>query len=131
MKNNGFPGLFIAAQQSDEYLALDGSCIELGVDAYIQFQPSFASFNPIHKLFRKTKGLSLIYYLARKLRRNCRVLDYDDVWEKILAFTPKDPRLIAGAFTGWDNSPRRSRTGLILSYGYAYLEALRDALQSQ
>ena len=176
VKNNGLPGLFIAAQYP-EYLQMDGTCADLGVDAYIQNQPSFATFNPLINILRTVKLLAPVYYLARKLRRQCRIIDYDDIWEKILAFRNNDPRFIAGAFKDWDNSPRRRRTGSLYRgvtpekfgaymrrlvqkvrneynfqyiflnswnewcessyiepderYGYAYLEALHDALSLQ
>lgn len=58
------------------------------------------------KLFNKT--LSELY--LRKVRR----MSYDDVWEKCINRIPKDPKRVAGAFVGWDNTPRRGTKGLVL-----------------
>ena len=104
------------------------------------------------------------------------VRDYDADWEQLLRYPVTDRRMIAGAFTDWDNTAR-NRNGLVYAgaepekfgaymkrladkvkqeytspyifinawnewaegaylepdekYGYAYLEALRDALTAE
>jgi hypothetical protein len=195
VKSNGFPGIIIAVQNAvffDEY----GELKDFGVDAYIQFEPLFCTWGwPNIDASRKKRILKKILdHLGllkpiRKIRRkltmksepeppetpSLSVLDYDEAWEKILSFIPTDKRMIAGAFTDWDNTPRKA-TGVVFQgaspekfgeymkrllknvhekyarqyifldawnewgegaylepderYGYAYLEALRNALNS-
>lgn len=48
------------------------------------------------------------YYL--KVRK----LNYDNVWEGILNSKPVSGKYIAGAFVGWDNTPRRTNKGEVI-----------------
>ena len=191
IKARGFPGVFLAIQwPSFMYMTHEGEdFMNYGNDAYIQFEPLFCnSMNrrlkkPIKSLsvrsaIKKVLGAIGLLTPYRKIRdilhpQKLRIINYDKKWEQVLAYTPEDSRLMAGAFPGWDNTPRR-KTGVAIHestpekfgqymrrlvqkvrseyafpyvfinawnewgegaylepderYGYAYLEALKDAL---
>lgn len=56
--------------------------------------------NTIEKIHRKIHGLPIIY-------------DYDAVWERILKRNPKHSNIMPGAFTSWDNTPRKGKDGVV------------------
>ena len=43
-------------------------------------------------------------------------MDYSQVWERILERDPVDEKRIPGAFSGWDNTPRKGKHGLVLTH---------------
>ena len=120
VKSNGFPGIFIAAQHPTFFDIGKHKSVDMPIDAYIYYQPLFSAYTFPSAKNRLKAVLSNLYLLdaARELKqmlvnsfgKKLEVLDYDTVWEHILAETHNDPRFIAGAFTDWDNTPRR-KTG--------------------
>ncbi|MCR4587914.1 MAG: glycoside hydrolase family 99-like domain-containing protein [Lachnospiraceae bacterium] len=45
------------------------------------------------------------------------IMQYTDVWDKILKRIPTDDKRIPGAFTGWDSTPRKGEHGLVVEGG--------------
>lgn len=43
------------------------------------------------------------------------LMEYSQVWERILERKPVDEKRIPGAFSGWDNTPRKGKHGLVLT----------------
>ena len=66
----------------------------------LPFQRLFHYSFDVHKHFRPKRGL--------------HVVNYDQVWKRILKEKRQDARIIAGAFVDWDNSPRYGSAGLIV-----------------
>lgn len=192
VKENGFPDVKLIVQFPKFYF--DGAKLDL-FDAYVQFEPKFIQDamrdeqrSGLKKGVKKallSLGLNSIVERAEaaltKKHTNGKapeltVRDYDEDWEAIVNYRVNDPRLIAGAFTDWDNTARNKRgllykgadpnkfkdyMGRLVSkvrkeysspyifinawnewaegaylepdekYRYAYLEALKDALESK
>lgn len=192
VRENGYPGVKLIVQYPKYYF--DGANLGL-FDGYVQFEPRFiqdyAQAQTRSALKRQVKALMLTCGLrtwVEKLERHLTkrkvgdrpakltVRDYDADWEQLLRYPVTDRRMIAGAFTDWDNTAR-NRNGLVYAgaepakfgaymkrladkvkqeytspyifinawnewaegaylepdekYGYAYLEALRDALTTE
>lgn len=75
----------------------------------------------IHHLGTKIRKILGNDFLKRKLNENCsdekkvrKLENYDDLWNRILKINPKDNNIIPGAFTDWDNTPRRKYNGKIV-----------------
>lgn len=62
-------------------------------------------FLTLGKIF-KTQKLSTIIFNQKLQRRN-----YDDDWKCILSHIPESSKCIPGAFTDWDNTPRKQMRG--------------------
>ncbi len=120
----GFPGIVLMAQYPRFYY--ENVSLDL-FDNYIQFQPLFLQTYEINKdrkkISKKLMEISIFLGLrdfAKKIRslfvkekkhNELEIRSYDDDWQRILDYTVKDKRLIAGAFPDWDNTPR-NRTGV-------------------
>lgn len=63
----------------------------------------------INCIFSKITTCSLSDYLL-----SVRKTPYDLVWKRILNYTPKDKKDVAGAFVNWDNTPRRGKSGRVI-----------------
>lgn len=87
-------------------------------------------FEPIYTKVDETKSLKarrnlflqnpLQYknYLIGKIKRffgikHGNILSYDYTWKSILSREPKRNNMIPGAFSGWDNTPRRGKEGTV------------------
>ena len=107
-KQNGFPGLtFVYQQYSYNHLTADtGDLFDYG----IEYQPGYIMekqrkynlgvitskvLHEITKFFHLPQNkISTIHY------------SYDAVWKDILNLSPKDEKMIPGAYVNWDNTPR-------------------------
>lgn len=65
--------------------------------------------NNLGKLF----GIDLLNVGQGIINRGNRPLSYDDAWECILTRRPVSKKSIPGAFTGFDNTPRRGKNAKI------------------
>ena len=127
--SKGFPGIVLACQHPEFYF--EGINLEV-FDNYVQFQPIFvqkaiayenATLKEKWKLNLKCILAKLglrevgkkiqrlgIQAVGKKDRVSIKIKQerrsFTDDFEKILSYEVKDKRLIAGAFTDWDNSPR-------------------------
>lgn len=110
-KEHGLNGLYIGYQH---HSAFNYDMDALGFDFGIEFEPMFT----IREIDReKSRRFGIIKraithpkWLYRKLREKClhesKVYDYDEIWKRIIARKPERSNLMAGAFCGWDNTPR-------------------------
>lgn len=132
VKENGFHGIKLIAQHPTFYF--DGANLEL-FEAFVQFEPGFIRayqadlqrnelFRTIKKALlnigcKKTVAHINHFLEKRKIKKGVikptfsklTIKDYDKDWTQILDYPVNDRRLIAGAFTDWDNTPR-NKTGL-------------------
>ena len=181
-RENGFDGIYFGYQYPESFQYNTG---KMGFDFGIKFEPLFTDAN-INKVY--LSKIAKINYaafhwkwafdkLANKIRRletDIVITDYDSIWNNILD-QDIEANIMPGAFTSWDNTPRRGRKAHIFwkaspqkfkkyftqlvkkyknsddgdlyifinawnewgegahlepdeRYGYAYLEAVRDAL---
>ena len=143
IKANGFPGIVIAAQSPGFFDFLNRRCFDLGVDAYIQFQPNFIysdlsvrKLSAVNRMKHKAKNFlkkslssTRLMYIMQRIRRSyntliyhdlsstknrCSIYNYDETWEGILSDRHEDKRLIAGAFKDYDDTPRRKNGRLYI-----------------
>lgn len=123
VKEEGFPDIKFAYQA---YIAPeDERVIKPFFDYHIRFQP----VNALHdiedsgnsrRLLRVMRFLNQIVYRVTKIELSdyllkIRKTEYDKVWKYILDFIPEDDKDIACAFVNWDNTPRRGRSGRVIT----------------
>ena len=99
------PGLFILTN----YDNMKGRFKE---DNYFVYQPSYSAWSVRSRWENRFER-----YLKIKPRLDSPVkylYDYNQVWEKILAFSKKKPDIIQGAFVRYDDTPRRGSKALII-----------------
>lgn len=117
---HGLPGIIIMSQSP--YFLLDKSFDKSRIDYEIEYQPGVANKlinQNEHKLLKKVRhkildvlekkfsiDLSGYGQNIRKKMENNQFPSYDDTWNKIISRKVDDDKLIPGAFTDWDNSPR-------------------------
>lgn len=92
----------------------------LDFDAYLNFEPmcTFEHYMGIfHPLKRKVLGrIKKIINKEFGLNFVEQKLSYDSLWEKILR-KEFNEHIYSGAFVDWDNTPRKSTRGLVISGG--------------
>ena len=117
-KNSGLKGLHIVSTIHGRSLKkIDGPLI----DAFARFEPMYTLIHSFPFLFRlrrffKRNILGKAFMKMDKFYPGLRNIDYDIINKKIekgLPFKTGKP-IYSGAFTGWDNTPRRGREGLIM-----------------
>lgn len=91
----------------------------------IEFQPSYAiadSRGKVKANIRK-EGYRILNWIQQNLKikvnmmpqPRLEILDYSRIWEFVIKRKPNNKKKIPGAFTGWDNTPRKGKAGLVLS----------------
>lgn len=113
-KKDGFPGICFMYQfknynhQKDK----DGDLFDFG----IEYQPVFSRWE-----YKKSFSF-IIQFMVNNIsdllkiksnRRNVICMDYDKEWKRVLKNKPRDEKMIPGAFTDWDNTPRHKNKGFI------------------
>lgn len=111
-RENGFDGMYFGFQHYDEY---QYDVMDKGFDFGIEFEPFFTVFEKYtHNQY--TYALKHPGFLMHKLREKILKLpscyDYDEIWKSILKRKPL-PGRVPGAFTGWDNTPRRGNKAAV------------------
>ncbi len=113
----GLPGLYVGYQDPNSFL-YDTSAFDFG----IEFEPNYTNFERGSR-FRSMQeklayGMKHWPWLAGKVRKKVHnlirrkvlhhsiITDYDETWQCILKREPMD-HVMPGAFTAWDNTPRR------------------------
>lgn len=108
----GFDGLYVGYQH---HSAFDYDMKEYGFDFGVEFEP----FYTVRELKKSISGKAskvgyalkhpkwLIRKLRAKLFNKPTIYDYDEIWERIINRRPEREGLVPGAFTSWDNTPRR------------------------
>ncbi len=112
-KKAGFKDLYVGYQYPK---CFDYDMTALGFDFGIEFEPVYTSD-------KKTTFQKIVYYsthpklaLARikyKVADYPSVLSYDDTWRSILKRKRNKTNIYPGAFTSWDNTPRRGKKATV------------------
>ena len=118
----GFDGICYAYQYI--YYDMDKKKDDSRFDYGIEFQPAYGIADS-----RGSKNAALrkhIYrilsYMQKKInisinlntKTNFERISYDVVWQNILKRCPNNDKKIPGAFSTWDNTPRKGHNGLIV-----------------
>ena len=107
----GFAGMYFGYQH---FSAFDADCESLGFDFGVEFEP-FYTVREIKKEIAAAGKLSyalhnpgwLLGKLKQKLLHTPIIYDYEEVWKRIVNRKPEKRTVMPGAFTAWDNTPRR------------------------
>ena len=118
-KEEGFSG-FIYMSQQVEFL-VNGSKNE-SIDYRIEYQPGYAEDHCDSSFGRNLNRFEemLLRLLNDKLNiptpkiKRLKIKSYDKIWRDIINHKPLDDRVIPGAFTGWDNTPRYKKYGKVI-----------------
>lgn len=121
-KKNGLKGIKFAYQYI--YFDMDKKKDDSRFSYGIEFQPSYAIADSRGKLkatIRK-KGYRLLNWIQQKMNikvemiseLKLEIMDYSKIWECVIKRKPNNNKKIPGAFTGWDNTPRKGNGGLVL-----------------
>ena len=73
---------------------------------------SFVEFEP-HYTLAQEDGISYWKWMESKDEEGKYVLDYDQVWSKIINRSADRQNIIPGAFVDWDNTARRGKEGTV------------------
>jgi len=120
-KTNGFDGIKVASQRFEK--PEKSKVLFDYLDYHIEYQPN-RCFEEIQKQSFIMKGLvSFQDYILktfnldlsfRKKKGKLIKYSFDDLWEQILKEKPISEKAIAGAFVGFDNTPRYKYRGRIV-----------------
>ena len=115
----------------DEMISYFGKrCQEIGFDGiytveyihpgnkelYSEKSDAVYEFEPRYSLFFDVSKLHLLKRFITKKREETEFESYDGVWKAILSRdrTYKSKTIISGCFSGWDNTARKGKKGLIV-----------------
>lgn len=106
-KEEGLHGISFIYQQRffDHQKDKGGELFDYG----IEYQPGYAmeeqkkSFGIV---IRKLLNVVVNRFKLRQTKLSTIIYDYDKTWQYILKMSPKDKKMIPGAFVDWDNTPR-------------------------
>lgn len=111
-QKNGFQGISYVYQQRFYNHQTDkaGYLFDYG----IEYQPGYA-MEPQKKTLNFISHQAF-NYIVNKLKwkqteRSSILYDYDKTWQDILQISPKDNKMLPGAFVDWDNTPRYKGQG--------------------
>lgn len=127
---NGFSGMIYTYQSANSFMAMSRKKDRL-------FDYSFEYVPPLVAWKKKSKTDLLMYRIRMSLGQFLRQINkglldkktpvkqnyansikiirkYEEEWDDVLSFKPKDNRTIPGAFVDWDNTPRYQRNGKVL-----------------
>lgn len=129
-RKNGLPGIKLIYQYVNYNHTQDknGDLFDYG----IEYQPAFVrkEQKKTFTMLRKKLKHEIIVRLKWKQTLSSTIaFDYDDTWKRILQLTPRDERMIPGAFVDWDNSPRHGKHGSVTA-GYS-AQKFKDYLTKQ
>lgn len=123
-KENGLRGIKFAYQYI--YFDMDKKKDDSRFSYGIEFQPSYAIADSRGKVMASIRknGYRFLNWIQQKLnikvnmvsQPRLEVLDYSRIWEFVLKRKPNNEKKIPGAFTGWDNTPRKGKAGLVLEH---------------
>lgn len=120
-RDEGFEGLTYAYQYI--YYDMDKKKDDSRFDYGIEFQPAYAIADSRGKLMANVRkyGFKFLSWMQKTLnirinmdQTKLEVMDYSQIWEYVLKRKPNNGKKIPGAFTGWDNTPRKGKAGLVL-----------------
>lgn len=120
---NDFSGICFAYQYI--YYDMDKKKDDSRFTYGIEFQPAYAIADSRGKLgatLRKN-AYRILSFLQKKLnininlnnKTNFETMEYSKVWQCILNRNPNNSKKIPGAFSMWDNTPRKGKNGLVVT----------------
>lgn len=118
---NGFDGIYWGYQHRS---AFDSKNCENIFDFGVEFEPFFTvreidiekenrylNFGFIGSVLKQAQFL--VWKLRKYILKTPILFDYDIIWQRIIEREPCRNNLYPGAFTSWDNTPRRGRNGSV------------------
>lgn len=102
----GFDGIYFGYQHHTAFLNKDVPNI---MDFGVEFEPWFT----VQELENQGYKENLVSRVIRKILGHPKLIDYDLVWNSIVNRPRNNKSVMPGAFTGWDNTPRRGKTGVV------------------
>lgn len=117
----GMKGISFAYQ--NYYFGMKKNRDDSRFDYGVEHQPAYAFSDNRNKLIMAVRqyGYKFLSWIQRTMHLKINMdvtkletMEYSDLWEKILKRIPTDEKRIPGAFTGWDNTPRKGAHGLVV-----------------
>ena len=117
----GFAGIAYAYQYT--YFGMDPNKDDSRFDYGIEFQPAYAIADSRGKTMARIRkrGYYFLKWVQKTLNirmtvniTRLEIMSYVQVWKYILNREPDDSKKIPGAFTRWDNTPRKGKAGLVI-----------------
>lgn len=113
---NGFAGIYFASQQKEFHI---NKCDDSRMKYKIEYSPSFAPYDMASKRQHIAEKIrrKIINFVEEKTKfsipktQKLSRVSYDDIWNAILKRQPDDDKMIPGALTDWDNTPRYGMRG--------------------
>ena len=116
-KAAGFNGISMAYQ--NYYFGMNKNRDDTRFDYGVEHQPAYAFADQRSKavMWVRQYGYKFLSMLQKRsgIKINMDItklelMEYSQVWERILERKPVDEKRIPGAFSGWDNTPRKARS---------------------
>lgn len=104
-KENGFSGIYWGMQHDSAFQHIDEMA---PFDIAVEFEPYYT----VNQMPNHGKQ-SFLQRAVKKIRRMPTIYNYDEIWKLIINRQPNQQCAAPGAFTSWDNTPRRGRKALI------------------
>lgn len=114
----GFNGVCFGFQHHSTF---ENESVVKKMDFGIEFEPWYTA-GEINK--RANKNILYLKYLKNRFLKQPNVYNYDDIWKEILNRPPLYSNIMPGAFTSWDNTPRKGANATI------FYEATPDKFQN-
>ena len=106
-KKDGFAGVYFVYQYKEKGI-LNTPTVYNGCNSF-RYEPQFSGW--ARKTFVEKLERKLLTFLGIKRKEGLKIYDYDKIWETILhdaqSNTGSTPNHIVGAFTSYDDTPRR------------------------
>lgn len=122
-KKVGLAGIAMAYQ--NYYFGMKKNRDDSRFDYGVEHQPAYAFADHRSRLIMwiRQYGYKFLSIVQRQtgIKINMDItklekMDYSQVWKRILEREPVDEKRIPGAFSGWDNTPRKGNHGLVLTH---------------
>ncbi|WP_133965443.1 glycoside hydrolase family 99-like domain-containing protein [Eubacterium limosum] len=117
---HGFSGIYWGYQHFSAY---DSDVVKSVFNFGIEFEPFYTVWELkkdqnflrlVDKLFYGLKHPEwLRWKLRRKIFRVPQIYNYDEIWKRIIKRKPKYDNIMPGAFTAWDNTPRKGNNSCV------------------
>ena len=122
-KEAGFAGIYWTCQHPTSYSDMS---VADKFDMGIEFEPAYTMMS-LHKSTKMQDRIKLalkhpVYAMHRmngKIKNIRTMVNYDDFYKFIIARKPMNNKMAAGAFPGWDNTPRKGRNATVYYGGSA------------
>lgn len=124
-KEAGLKGISFAYQ--NYYFGMKKNCDESRFDYGVEHQPAyaFADYRAGWVRYVREYGYKFLSFIQTKFHIKINMnkmtrlerMDYSKLWQCVIDRKPKNEKRIPGAFTNWDNTPRKGGNGLVVEGG--------------